>query len=127
MTGRLQTELWVRAHLRRCFVDGIPVVVARRGEPYGGTVLVKLNRLDHGCRVLTQARDLDGRLGWLPALGGGLVPEPDADEYIARAISRDPDLWVLEIEDREGRHPFDDPIWDPSPPAPGGGWASKRG
>jgi hypothetical protein len=79
----------------------------RRGEAERGTVLLKLNLLESGCRILTQARDLDGRLGWLAALAGKLVPEAEADAYIARAIERDPDLWVIEIEDRSGHNPFD--------------------
>jgi hypothetical protein len=104
---RLPTELWVQAHLRRCSVDATPAALLRRGESERGTVLLKLNQIEAGCRILTQARDLDGRLGWLAALGGKLVPEADADAYIARAVERDPDLWVIEIEDRSGRNPFD--------------------
>ncbi len=91
-------------------MEGIPAAVARRGDRFSGTVLIKLNQLDQGCRVMTQARDSEGRLGWLAALGGGLVPESDADAYIARAVGRDPDLWVIEIEDRQGRHPFEGPL-----------------
>lgn len=105
--SRLKTELWVKAHIRRCIADGIPVTVARKGDPYGGTVLLKLNQFSQGCRVLTQSRDMEGRLGWLPALDGALVLEADADAYISRATARDPDLWVIEIEDRDGRHPFE--------------------
>jgi hypothetical protein len=104
---RLPTELWVQAHLRRCSVDAVPAALLRRGEPERGTVLLKLNQIEAGCRILTQARDLDGRLGWLAALGGKLVPDVEADAYIARAVERDPDLWVIEIEDRNGRNPFD--------------------
>lgn len=107
---RLPTDLWVRAHIRRCIVDGIPATVVRKGDITGGAVLLKVNQLEQGCRVLTQTRDLDGRSGWLPALNGALVPEAEADGYIARAIRRDPDLWVIEIEDRQGRHPFDGKI-----------------
>ena len=104
---RLPTELWVQLHLRRCSADATPVALLRRGEPERGTVLLKLNQIEAGCRILSQARDLEGRLGWLAALGGKLVPEAEADAYIARAIDRDPDLWVIEIEDRSGRNPFD--------------------
>jgi hypothetical protein len=104
---RLPTELWVQAHLRRLSGEAIPAVLVRRGEAERGTVLLKLNLLDGGCRILTQARDLEGRLGWLAALAGKLVPEAEADAYIARAVERDPDLWVIEIEDRSGRNPFD--------------------
>lgn len=104
---RLPTDLWVRAHLRRCTVEGIAAYVIRRGDAEGGTVLLKLNRLEHGWRLLAQTRDLDGRLGWLPALEGTAETEAEADAYVARAVRRDPDLWVIEIEDRAGRHPFE--------------------
>ena len=104
---RLPTELWVQAHLRRCSVEATPAMLLRRGEPERGTVLLKLNQIEAGCRILTQARDIDGQLGWLAALGGKLVPEAEADAYVARAVDRDPDLWVIEIEDRAGRNPFD--------------------
>ena len=102
--GRLPTELWVKAHVKRCSVAGVPVIVARRGDPHSGIVILKLNQLEAGCRVMSQMRDLEGKLGWLEALDGALVPEAEADAYIARQAERDPDLWVIEIEDREGRH-----------------------
>ena len=102
--GRLPTELWVKAHVKRCSVAGVPMIVARRGDPHSGIVILKLNQLEAGCRVMSQMRDLEGKLGWLEALDGALVPEAQADAYIARQAERDPDLWVIEIEDREGRH-----------------------
>lgn len=97
----------MQVHLRRCSAAATPAVLVRRGEPERGTVLLKLNQIEAGCRILTQARDLDGNLGWLAALGGRLVPETEADAYIGRAVDRDPDLWVIEIEDRKGGNPFD--------------------
>ena len=104
---RIPTELWVKAHLRRLSAQGVPAVVARRGDRHGGMVILKVNRLDKGCRVLVQTRDLDGVLAWMPALGGELVPESEADEYIGRQTSRDPDLWVVEVEARDGEHGFE--------------------
>lgn len=103
---RLPTDLWVMAHIRRCNGEGVPAVVARKGHANAGTLILKLNLLERGCRVLTQMRDLDGAMGWMAAFQGGLVPEAEADAYIARAVARDPDLWVVEIEDRAGRNPF---------------------
>jgi len=105
--GRIPTELWIKAHLRRLAVEGVPAVVGRRGDPHGGMVILQVTRLELGCRVLTQTRDLDGVLCWLPALDGRLVPEPEADDYIARQTSRDPDLWVVEVETRHGNHGFE--------------------
>jgi hypothetical protein len=95
------------AHVRHSNAEGIPAVVARKGDATGGTVVLKINQLENGCRVLSQVRDADGRLAWLAQLKGALVPEADADAHIARAVARDPDVWVVEIEDREGRHPFE--------------------
>lgn len=107
MDDRLPTELWIKAHLRRCDLESIPAVVARRGEKTGGLVLLKLNLLGGGFRLLSQSRDLEGRVAWLPALKGEAVPEIEAEAYIARAVQRDPDLWVIEIEHRDGWHPFE--------------------
>jgi hypothetical protein len=104
---RIPTHLWIGGHLRRCHAEGVFVTVAHKGDPTGGLVLLKLNMLEHGCRVLTQTRDFDGELAWLPALDGKLVAEADADAYIKRAIKRDPDLWAVEVEDRNGWHPFE--------------------
>ncbi len=106
MEGRLPTHVWVGAHLRWCHVRAIPVTVARKGDAHAGTVMLKLNRLEHGCRVLTQMTDAEGKIGWLAAFEDAAVAEAEADAYIARAVARDPDLWVIEIEDREGRNPF---------------------
>ena len=103
----LTTELWIAAHIRRCTVEGIGATVVRSGDPVGGAVLVKLYMAGQGCRVMTRMTGPDGEPGWMAALGGGLVSEPDADAYIARQVGRDPDLWVLEVDDPKGRHPFE--------------------
>jgi hypothetical protein len=106
-TARLPTRLWVYAHLRRCHAEGVPATVARRGDPTGGLVILKLNLLAAGFRVLSQTRDISGNTAWLAALKGAAMDESAADDYIARQVARDPDLWVLEIEHREGWHPFE--------------------
>ncbi|MEZ5668507.1 MAG: DUF1491 family protein [Alphaproteobacteria bacterium] len=108
---RLPTELWVMAHVRRCNAAGVPAMVVRRGDAGRGTVILKINQLEHGCRILSQTRDLDGTMGWLAALKGALVPEAEADAYVARAVDRDPDLWVIEVEHREGWHPFEGKVF----------------
>jgi hypothetical protein len=108
LEARLKTELWVRAHLRRCAGEAVPAFVLHHGDDDSGMVLLKINALDNGCKVFTQARDLDGRLGWVGALDGAFVAEADADAFIARQTGIDPDLWVIEIEDRKARRWFDD-------------------
>jgi hypothetical protein len=100
---RLKAELWIKAQIRLCDRDGIAATIVRRGDPTGGAILLKLNRFDAGCRVYTQVRDRESNPAWLCATGAEPVPEPDADAYIARQVTRDYDLWVLEIEDPKAR------------------------
>jgi len=104
---RLPSHVWIMAQIRRCNADGISAMVVRKGDSQTGTLLLKINQFEIGCRILTQARDLDGVLGWMAAFDGEPVLELEADSYIGRAMSRDPDLWVVEIEDRDGRNPFE--------------------
>jgi len=108
---RLPSDVWIMAHVRRCNGAGIPAMVVRKGEAKGGALILKINRLGDGCRVLSQARGLDGKLGWLAAFKGADVSETEADEYLARAASRDPDIWIVEIEDRSGQNPFEGEIF----------------
>ena len=104
---RLKTKTWVQASVRRGDVEGVAVFVVRSGDPDAGSVLVKLNRFEHGCIVYSQTYDDTGKRAWIPATGEEAVDESAADAYVARTLAFDPDLWVLEVEDREGRLPFD--------------------
>lgn len=101
---RLVTSLWVAAQIRVCDLNLLPAVVRRRGDGEAGAVILKLNRLDGTASILAQTRDAEGRRAWMRATGAAPVPDDEAETYIARAIKRDPDLWVVEIEDRHGRY-----------------------
>jgi|GEM_PF-63838 hypothetical protein len=98
---RLKADIWVKALIRRAEVNGASAMVVRKGDLTSGTVLVKVNTLDGEAEIFSPARDGDGALIWLSK---GRQPEPDADAYIEKQRRFDPDIWVVEIEDREGRH-----------------------
>ena len=107
MDERLETKLWLDAHLRRLSAQGQVYTIVHRGDASRGSVVLKLNLgRAEGSRILSQAYGPDGNPGWLPALEGRLVPEAEADAYLARLIERDSDVWVVEIESRDGSHPF---------------------
>jgi len=108
---RLPTGLWVDAHLRRCMTAAIPVYVVNKGAYASGTVMVKIVMRGAGCLLLNQTRDMDGTMGWMQVFDDAPVEERRADDYIKRAITRDPDLWVIEVEDAEGKNPFEGKIF----------------
>jgi hypothetical protein len=109
-TDRLKTRIQVEAAIRLGARDGIPVVVVRHGDDDAGVILQKLYRRGRGFEVLVQSRTGSGDLVWQRVTGAEPVDEQAADAYIARAHARDPDLWVIEIEDAEGRPLFPGPI-----------------
>jgi hypothetical protein len=106
---RLATELWIDAQLRRFSAAGTGAYLIRRGDTERGTVLVRLVDRD-GTRILTQVRDLNGKLTWMGVKDGAVMHGPDADAYVERAVNRDSDLWVIEVETRNGENPFDKEI-----------------
>ncbi|BBK33049.1 hypothetical protein STHU_36830 [Allostella humosa] len=104
MEPRLKSRLWIAAEIRRCAVQDITAVVARRGDPDAGAILLKVNRFAAGCVVHGGSYGRDGQREWIAATGAEPVPEADADAYVERRRDSDPDLWVLEIEDPQGRY-----------------------
>ena len=43
---RIKSEIWVRAYLRRCQAEGVPVVIVRRGDEAAGAIFICIDRLD---------------------------------------------------------------------------------
>jgi len=102
---RLATEFWIKAYLVRLRQNDIPAFVTAHGDDTAGAVLVKLNTLDGRARVFQRGFDPDtGERHWLVLSEGD---EPSVDAAIARQRGFDPDLWVVEVEDRDGRHMLD--------------------
>ncbi len=95
----LKAEIWVKAQIRLCDLQSVPCVVVRKGDPDAGSILLKLNRLSEGVEVFSQVRTADGVRAWMRASGDEPVEESKADDYIAKQLNFDPDIWVLEIED----------------------------
>lgn len=97
---RVPTHVWVEAEVRRLSSEGYGVYVAARGDKTGGMVLQKVSNMKGLCKLMGLQRDLLGKLVWINVLQDEIVEESEADAYIKRAVERDPDLWVLEIEDK---------------------------
>lgn len=106
--ARLPTQLWLDGHLATLSAQGVYYYITNKGAEHSGLVLLKLNALDGRIRLIIQQRNfMTGKMEWAAALAEEMVEEPEADAYIQRAISRDPDLWVIEIEDPNLNNPFE--------------------
>jgi hypothetical protein len=101
MPPRLTSDFWVRAYLARLEQAGIPAFVAAKGDATAGAVLVKVASLDGQALAYQRSFDLmsDSRV-WVVLTEGA---EAIVDAAITRQRSFDPDLWVIEVEDRQGR------------------------
>lgn len=110
MSTRVTSQLWVQAYLRRVEIAGGAAFLVRRGFETAGDIVIKISLLDGRARLLRAASDPDGGRRWINALGAEPAPEAEAEALIARALERDPDLWVIEVEDRQDRHFLDDPV-----------------
>ncbi|MEP1767894.1 MAG: DUF1491 family protein [Sulfitobacter sp.] len=103
--ARLTARFWVDAYLARLRMFDIPAFVVAHGDDTGGAVLVKLATLDGKAVLFQRTFDLmTGARIWAELSAG---PEAEVDGAIAKQRGFDPDLWVIEVEDRAGRHLLD--------------------
>ena len=103
---RLTTDLWVSAYLTRLRLADIPVYVTAKGDATAGAVIVKCATLDGQARAVQRSYDLmTGARVWVTLAEGA---EAEVDATLRRQRDRDPDLWVIEVEDRQGRTLLDE-------------------
>lgn len=105
MSLRLKTEIAVSALLRRAQVAGAFAVIVRKGDDVAGAYMVCVRKAGE-MTLYTSERDMSGEVVWFPK---GPMSEIDAMNIINRRVDRDPDLWVVEIEDAQGRSFVDAP------------------
>lgn len=107
MSARLASGIWVSAYLARLRLADIPAFVVSKGDATAGAVIVKSATLDGRARAYQRSFDLmTGARAWIVLAEGG---EADVDAALARQRARDPDLWIIEVEDRQGRTLLDEP------------------
>jgi len=99
----IATDVWVGALIRRAELAGAFAVVVRKGDARAGAVLVKAyNSATREAQLFASAVRGEGETVWMHPVAA--TTETEIDAYIERSQRFDPDLWVVEIEDREGRH-----------------------
>ncbi|HYF22138.1 MAG TPA: DUF1491 family protein [Caulobacteraceae bacterium] len=108
----LSTDLWVGALIRRAQAGGAFAMIERKGDARAGTVLVKVvNRRAGWARLYAEAFRGEGERVWMRPVKA--EDEPAIDAYVQRQARIDPDLWLVEIDDVEGRHFLTEPVENP--------------
>ena len=104
MTPRVTSEFWVKAYLTRLRVMDIPAFLTSRGDATAGAVLVKINTLDGNAAAFQRSYDTDGNRIWVPLSEG---TDREVEETLSRQRQYDPDIWIIEVEDKQGRSLLD--------------------
>jgi hypothetical protein len=110
---RLKSAIWVAAFVRRCHLEGAFAAVRQRGAEEAGAIFVKISRLDGTAALygpapqsaFDEARPGDRK--FVPSFAAGFVAEADVEARLDRERKFDADLWIVEVEDRAGRHFLD--------------------
>ena len=109
---RLKTNIWVAAYLRRCQGEGVFGAVRRRGAEEAGAVFVKVATMDGTAMLYVPAPqtvyDEDRPVERLfTPVSPDPMPEQSVEERLTKEVRFDPDVWIVETEDRAGRHFLD--------------------
>jgi hypothetical protein len=109
MTSRLRADFWVSAYMRRCDVEGASAGLRRRGAPEAGAIFIKVDRLDGTASLYGPAPQSliedDGERRFAAILIA--VSPLEVEERMQREMRFDSDLWLVEVDDRQGRHFLD--------------------
>jgi len=109
---RLRADIWVSAYLRRCEVEGATAVLRRRGASEAGAIFVKIDRLDGSAAVYGPAPQSESRDGierlFTRLHSADWITPDEAEKRLAKEMKFDPDLWIVEVEDKKGRHFVDE-------------------
>ncbi len=103
---RLTSKFWVDAYLTRLRLLDIPVFVVAKGDETAGNIMVKLNTLDGKAEAFQRSYDRDGARIWVILCAGD---DAEVEASLARQRGFDPDIWIIEVEDKQGRHLLDAP------------------
>jgi hypothetical protein len=113
---RLKSSIWVAAYMRRCQGEGAFAALRRRGAEDAGAIFIKLSLLDGTGHlfgpapqsVFSETRPADR--AFAPCFGDKPVADEKIEERLKREIRFDSDVWIVEIEDRAGRHFLDNVV-----------------
>ena len=105
--SRLTSLFWVQAYIKKLNLQGVSAFVVSHGDDTAGAIIVKVNKLNGDAVLFERSFSVDKNINQWSKFESG--DEKELDELLSRQLSRDRDLWIVEIESREG-NPFLDDI-----------------
>ncbi|MGB7204682.1 MAG: DUF1491 family protein [Anderseniella sp.] len=102
----VKADIWIAAYRRRCEMAAMPCVIVRKGAPEAGSIYISIRISDEhnwlmGPPVGPSVDDQGDRI--FEEIFEKAVPQEEIDRYLARQAGYDPDIWVIEVEDRDGK------------------------
>jgi len=99
---RLTSDFWVQSYITRLSLVGIPAFVTLKGDLNAGAVFIKINTLNGLAIAYHRSFNPDTLSKSWVILSEG--KESDVDKVLFRQKSYDPDIWIIEVEDKLGRN-----------------------
>ncbi|MEO1102142.1 MAG: DUF1491 family protein [Pseudomonadota bacterium] len=101
---RLKADIWVRAYIRRCVAAGAFAALSRRGDQSAGAVFIEILHRD-GVDLWAPA-PMSAQRAFECIMEGA---EPwQVVERMDKEAKFDSDLWLVTVEDRDGRSFLED-------------------
>ena len=107
---RLRADIWVAAYIRRIEIEGLVAMLRKRGSAEAGAIFIKIDHLNGQSALFSPApqssSDNEGRF-FIRAHEAPTLDSLDIEVKIATQQRFDSDLWLVEVEDKQGRHFLD--------------------
>lgn len=105
---RLKSDFIVSATIRRAELGGAFAALRKRGGAEAGAIFVVIDRLDGTCQLFGPAPQAhygaeDGARAFIRMHAEETASREAVEDRLAKEIRFDPDLWILEIESRDGQ------------------------
>jgi hypothetical protein len=106
---RLTSDFFVSAYIRRCGVEGAFAALRRRGGAEAGAIFILIDRLDgtgtlYGPASQSAYEDRPSGRSFTRLHKADVLPREEIEARLDREIRFDPDCWIVEVEERAGRH-----------------------
>ena len=111
---RMKSELWVKSYLRARAGQNVMAVLSRRGDVDAGAIFILVDMMDGSCHLYGPApaglEVVSSERRWVDCIGEEVVERAQALDYLRSQSDMDPDIWIVEVEDKLGRNFIDDEI-----------------